>query len=36
MSEKIKGVKDFYDKTARDWADKWYSDETMLPLLKNS
>jgi len=30
----MKGVKEFYDKTANDWADKWYSDETMLPLLK--
>ncbi|MCL2198819.1 MAG: class I SAM-dependent methyltransferase [Defluviitaleaceae bacterium] len=29
-----KGVKDFYDKTAKDWAETWYSDDTMLPLLK--
>jgi len=34
MSENIKGVKDFYNKTASEWADKWYQDETMLPLLK--
>lgn len=30
----MKGVKDFYNTTANEWADKWYSDETMLPLLK--
>lgn len=34
MSENIKGVKDFYNTTASEWAEKWYSDETMLPLLK--
>lgn len=30
----MKDIKDFYDKTAREWADKWYEDETMLPYLK--
>ena len=34
MSETTKGVKDFYNKTANEWAEKWYSDETMLPLLE--
>jgi 2-polyprenyl-3-methyl-5-hydroxy-6-metoxy-1,4-benzoquinol methylase len=34
MSNKVKGVKDFYNATAAEWADKWYSDETMLPLLQ--
>ena len=34
MGEKTKGVRDFYDKTATDWAAKWYPDETMLPLLR--
>lgn len=29
----MKTAKDFYDKTAKDWADKWYADETMLPYL---
>ena len=32
--ENIKGIKDFYNATAHEWADKWYSDETMLPLLQ--
>lgn len=32
--EKIKGIKDFYNITANDWANEWYSNETMLPLLK--
>jgi len=32
MSEK--GVKEFYNATAHEWADKWYADETMLPLLE--
>ena len=30
----IKGIKDFYNTTAHEWANKWYSDETMLPLLQ--
>lgn len=30
----MKSVKDFYNKTANEWAEKWYPDETMLPLLK--
>jgi len=29
-----KGVSDYYDATAREWADKWYPDDTMLPLLR--
>jgi 2-polyprenyl-3-methyl-5-hydroxy-6-metoxy-1,4-benzoquinol methylase len=34
MSDDMKGVKDFYNKTANEWAKEWYSNETMLPLLK--
>lgn len=30
----MKNTKDFYNKTAIEWADKWYQDETMLPCLK--
>lgn len=30
----MKNTKDFYDKTAKEWADKWYDDETLLPYLK--
>ena len=30
----MKGIKDFYNKTAPEWADKWYSDESLLPYLK--
>lgn len=30
----MKGVKEFYDKTALNWADKWYEDESMLPYIK--
>jgi len=30
----MKGTKEFYDKTAIEWADKWYEDETLLPCLK--
>jgi SAM-dependent methyltransferase len=30
----MKNIKDFYDKTAAEWADKWYADESMLPCLK--
>lgn len=29
-----KGVRDFYDKTASQWADKWYADDSMLPMLR--
>jgi len=29
----MKNTKDFYDKTAMEWADKWYKDETLLPYL---
>lgn len=29
----MKNTKDFYDKTAMEWADKWYGDETLLPYL---
>lgn len=32
--EKTKGIKEFYDKTAADWADKWYENNEMLPLLR--
>jgi 2-polyprenyl-3-methyl-5-hydroxy-6-metoxy-1,4-benzoquinol methylase len=30
----VKDVKDYYNKTAHEWAEEWYSNETMLPLLK--
>lgn len=29
----LKNIKDFYNKTAMEWADKWYEDETLLPYL---
>lgn len=29
----MKDTKDFYNKTASEWADKWYEDETLLPYL---
>ena len=32
--DKIKGIKEYYNDTANEWANKWYTDETMLPLLK--
>lgn len=31
----MKSIKDFYNKTSSDWANKWYEDESMLPFLKN-
>ncbi len=31
----MKGVKDFYNKTAREWADQWYADESLLPCLRD-
>ncbi len=30
----VKNTKDFYNKTAKQWADKWYDDESMLPCLR--
>jgi len=30
----MKGIQEYYDKTAAQWADKWYNDDSMLPLLK--
>lgn len=30
----MKSVKDFYNKTCIDWADKWYENEEMIPFLK--
>lgn len=30
----MKNTKDFYDKTAKEWADKWYEDDTMIPYLR--
>ena len=30
----MKGVKDYYNKTATEWADTWYDDELLLPYLK--
>ena len=32
--DQIKGIKEYYNDTANDWANKWYTDESMLPLLK--
>ncbi len=29
----MKGIKDFYNKTASEWANKWYEDESMVPYL---
>jgi len=29
----IRNVQDYYDKTAHEWAEKWYNDDAMLPLL---
>lgn len=29
----MKGTKDFYNKTASEWANKWYKDESMVPYL---
>lgn len=29
----MKGTKDFYNKTASEWANKWYEDESMVPYL---
>ena len=34
MTKPPKGVREFYDKTAREWADRWYADDSMLPLLR--
>ena len=28
-----KGIKEYYDDTAEEWAEEWYKDETMLPFL---
>jgi SAM-dependent methyltransferase len=30
----MRNTKDFYDKTAEEWANKWYEDEALLPYLK--
>lgn len=30
----MKGTKDFYNRTASEWANKWYDDETLLPYLR--
>lgn len=30
----MKGVREFYDATATEWAEKWYANAEMLPLLK--
>ncbi len=30
----MKNTKDFYNKTAIEWADKWYQDETDVTLSK--
>ena len=34
MSDARKNVRDYYDKTAADWAKKWYADDSTLPLLR--
>ena len=30
----MKNTKEYYDKTAKEMADKWYEDEYLLPYLK--
>lgn len=30
----MKVTKDFYNQTAKEWADKWYEDESLLPYLQ--
>lgn len=30
----MKDVRAFYDRTAPEWAERWYADESMLPVLK--
>jgi SAM-dependent methyltransferase len=30
----MKGIKEYYDDTAQDWADAWYQNNSMLPFLK--
>lgn len=30
----MKGVREYYDRMAMEWADRWYGDDTMLPLLR--
>lgn len=30
----MRKTKDFYNKTASEWADKWYEDESLVPYLK--
>ena len=30
----MKGVRDYYDRTAAEWAERWYADDAMLPLLR--
>ena len=30
----VKNVRDYYDKTAAEWAEKWYVDSSTLPLLQ--
>jgi SAM-dependent methyltransferase len=30
----MKGTKEFYNKTAPEWANKWYEDDALLPYLK--
>jgi len=34
VREAKKNVRDYYDKTAADWAEKWYADDSALPLLQ--
>lgn len=30
----MKGVREYYDRMAADWAERWYADASMLPLLQ--
>lgn len=30
----MKGVREYYDRMATEWADRWYGDDAMLPLLR--
>lgn len=34
MPDSMHGIKEFYDATSQMWADAWYTDETLMPVLK--
>jgi len=35
MAQEKKNVRDYYDRMAGKWAEKWYADDSMTPLLEN-